>query len=53
MLATTLGIPFDPAQAGDERKHVYKASGKIFKTNSICQSAECNKNVIKKDCRQL
>ena len=44
MLATTLGISFDPDQAWDERKQVYKSSGHIFKTRSICQSAEGNKN---------
>lgn len=44
MLATTLGIPFDPDQAWDERKQVYKASGHIFKTSSLCQSAEGNKD---------
>lgn len=44
MLATTLGIPFDLDQAWDERKQVYKASGHIFKTKHICQSAEGNKD---------
>ncbi|MFH1322157.1 MAG: arginine decarboxylase, pyruvoyl-dependent [Bacteroidota bacterium] len=44
MLATTLGIAFDPNQAWDERKQVYKASDHIFKTRSICQSAEGNKD---------
>ncbi|MCI0469412.1 MAG: arginine decarboxylase, pyruvoyl-dependent [Nitrospirae bacterium] len=44
MLATTLGIPFDPNQAWDERKQVYTASGHIFKTRNICQSAEGNKD---------
>jgi arginine decarboxylase len=44
MLATTLGIPFDPDQAWDERKKVYRASGHIFKTRHICQSAEGNKD---------
>jgi arginine decarboxylase len=44
MLATTLGIPFDPNQAWDERKQVYTASGHIFKTQNICQSAEGNKD---------
>jgi arginine decarboxylase len=44
MLATTLGIPFDPNQAWDERKKVYRASGHIFRTRHICQSAEGNKN---------
>jgi arginine decarboxylase len=44
MLATTLGIPFDPDQAWDERKQFYKASGHIFKTKHTCQSAEGNKD---------
>ncbi|KPJ89610.1 MAG: pyruvoyl-dependent arginine decarboxylase [Spirochaetes bacterium DG_61] len=44
MLATTLGIPFDPEQAWDERKQVYIASGHIFKTSQISQSAEGKKN---------
>lgn len=44
MLATTLGVPFDPDSAWDERKQIYKASGHIFKTTNICQSAEANKD---------
>jgi arginine decarboxylase len=40
MLATTLGIEFDPDTAWKEREQVYKASGKIFKTSHIAQSAE-------------
>ncbi len=44
MLATTLGIEFNPNQAWDERKQVYKASEHFFKTFSICQSAEGNKD---------
>lgn len=43
MLAITLGIEFDPETAWDERKQVYKASGKVFKTNHVCQSAEGDK----------
>ena len=39
MLATTLGIEFDPAIAWDERKHIYKASGKIIRTTNVTQSA--------------
>ncbi|MEM2110755.1 MAG: arginine decarboxylase, pyruvoyl-dependent [Candidatus Bathyarchaeia archaeon] len=39
MLASTLGIEFDPETAWNERKQVYEASGKIFKTSHICQSA--------------
>lgn len=44
MLATTLGIDFDSETAWDERKQIYKASGKIFTTSHICQSAEGDKN---------
>jgi arginine decarboxylase len=44
MLATTLGIPFDPNQAWDERKQFYQASGHIFKTRNVCQSAVANKD---------
>ncbi|MCX6693603.1 MAG: arginine decarboxylase, pyruvoyl-dependent [Methanomicrobiales archaeon] len=43
MLATTLGIEFDPNQAWQEREQIYKASGKIFKTTHICQSAQGEK----------
>ncbi|MBU0461397.1 MAG: pyruvoyl-dependent arginine decarboxylase, partial [Nanoarchaeota archaeon] len=38
MLATTLGVPFDPDTAWNERKQVYMASGHIFKATQICQS---------------
>lgn len=44
MLATTLGIEFNPDIAWKEREDVYKASGQIFKTNSISQSCEGNKD---------
>ncbi len=44
MLASTMGIPFDPDQAWDDRKMVYRSSGHIFKTSHICQSAEGNKS---------
>jgi arginine decarboxylase len=44
MLASTLGIDFDLDAAWDERKQIYKASGKIFKTRNICQSAAGNKD---------
>lgn len=40
MLATTLGVDFNPDQAWDEREQVYKASGKIFKSFNVTQSAE-------------
>ncbi|MEI6731602.1 MAG: arginine decarboxylase, pyruvoyl-dependent [archaeon] len=44
MLASTLGIEFDPAKAWEEREQIYKASGQVFKTMNICQSAEGNKD---------
>jgi len=44
MLATTLGVPFDPDLAWDERKQVYKASSHIFKTTNLCQSSEGHKD---------
>jgi len=44
MLATTLGIPFDPNQAWDERKKHYKVSEHKFLSRAICQSAEGNKD---------
>lgn len=44
MLATTLGISFDPDEAWDARKQVYKASEYIFKSMNICQSAEGDKS---------
>jgi arginine decarboxylase len=44
MLATTLGIEFDTNSAWQEREQIYKASGKIFKSTHIGQSAEGDKN---------
>ena len=44
MLATTLGIEFDPNTAWDEREKIYKMSGKIVKTFNVTQSAEGDKN---------
>ncbi|MFA6306796.1 MAG: arginine decarboxylase, pyruvoyl-dependent [Patescibacteria group bacterium] len=43
MLATTMGIEFNSNTAWEEREQVYKASGYIFKTTNITQSAEGNK----------
>ena len=37
----TLGVPFDPNQAWDERREAYLMSGDIVKTRNITQSAEC------------
>jgi arginine decarboxylase len=44
MLATTQGIEFDPETAWDERKQVYKASGKVYRTSNVTQSARGDKN---------
>lgn len=44
MLATTMGIPFDPETAWDERKQLFKTSGLIIKTTNITQSATGDKN---------
>ena len=39
MLATTLGVDFDPDAAWDEKKEIYRISDKIVRTQSITQSA--------------
>ena len=44
MLASTLGLEFNPDAAWDEREQVYKSSGKIIKTTNITQSAEGHKD---------
>ncbi|HTZ42050.1 MAG TPA: arginine decarboxylase, pyruvoyl-dependent [Candidatus Omnitrophota bacterium] len=44
MLASTLGIEFNPDTAWEEREQVYKASGQIFKTMNVTQSSEGNKD---------
>ncbi|MCK5849312.1 MAG: arginine decarboxylase, pyruvoyl-dependent [Kiritimatiellae bacterium] len=43
MLASTMGIPFDPDQAWDERKQLYRMSGQFVRTSSITQSSKGNK----------
>jgi arginine decarboxylase len=44
MLATTLGVQFDPNTNWDEREKLFKMSGKIVRTFNITQSAEGDKN---------
>ncbi|GAB4313371.1 MAG: arginine decarboxylase, pyruvoyl-dependent [Promethearchaeota archaeon] len=39
MLASTLGVPFDPDAAYDERKEVFYISGKIIETKNVTQTA--------------
>jgi arginine decarboxylase len=44
MLATTLGIEFNPESDWNERENVFKMSDKIVKTFNITQTAEGDKN---------
>jgi len=44
MLATTLGIEFNPEMDWDEREQIFKMSGKIVRTTNITQSAVGNKD---------
>jgi len=44
MLATTLGIEFDPEAAWDEREQIYKMGGRITRTSNTTQSAVGNKD---------
>lgn len=43
MLASTLGIEFDPEVDYDERREIYRMSGKIVDTMSMTQTAEGKK----------
>ncbi len=44
MLATVLGVDFDPDSSWDARKEIWKISGKIVRTRNITQSAIGDKN---------
>jgi len=44
MLATKLGITFDPEKDWDEREDIYKMSGKIVKTMNTTKTAEGDKS---------
>ena len=46
MLATTLGVPFDPDSSWDEKRQQWKISGKIVHTRSITQAAKGAKNKL-------
>ena len=39
MLATTLGVEFDPDESYDERREIYRMSGKIIESRSVSQTA--------------
>ncbi len=44
MLASTLGIKFNPEDAWDSRKQAFKISKKIVKTTNVTQTARGDKN---------
>jgi len=44
MLASTLGLKFDPEEAWDARRQAFRLSGKIVRTTHITQTARCDKN---------
>lgn len=44
MLATTMGVKFDPENAWDERKQLFETSELIIKTRNVTQSAIGGKN---------
>jgi arginine decarboxylase len=44
MLAMTLGIDFDLDKSYDEKKEIWKMSGKIVRTTNVTQSAKGDKN---------
>ena len=46
MLATILGVEFDPDESWDNKREIWRISGKIFKTTNITQSAIGDKRGI-------
>jgi arginine decarboxylase len=44
MLATTLGVDFDPDHSWDEKRELWKISGRIFRTRNVTQSATGHKD---------
>jgi arginine decarboxylase len=45
MLAKSQGVEFDANAAWDEKKEIYRISGKIVHTDNITQTAHCKKGV--------
>ena len=43
MFATVIGVKFDPDKSWDEKKEIWRISGKFLKTQNITQSALGNK----------
>jgi len=50
MLATILGVTFDPNSNYDEKKEIWRISGKIFRTSNITQSAIGHKQGLWTTC---
>ena len=50
MLATTLGLEFNPESAWDQRKEIYRMSGQIVRSRNVTQSARCNKDGLWTTC---
>ena len=46
MLATTLGLEFDPEKSWDENKEVWRLSNKIVRTQNVTQTAVGHKNKL-------
>lgn len=46
MLATTLGVEFDPDRSWDEKKEIYRISNRIVRTMHITQSAVGDKRAL-------
>jgi len=46
MLATTLGIEFNPDEDWDKKREIWRISGKMVATRSITAAATCPKNGI-------
>lgn len=44
MLATTLGLKFDSAEAWDSRRQAFRLSGKIVRTTNVTQTARGDKD---------
>lgn len=44
MLATTMGISFNPTTAWKEKEKLFKSSGLIIRTSNVAQTAEGDKN---------
>ena len=44
MLATTLGLEFDPDKSWDEKKEVYRLSNQIVRTQNVTQTSVGDKN---------